>query len=132
MSRTFLLGDVVAAVNNARAVRKDSVTVPHSAFVANIFDILVREGYFTKSTTEDLGNNKKAITIGLKYVGKKDLISEFEIISRPSRRVYVAKEDVKQVIRGKGLAVVSTSKGLFTDKEARKAGVGCELLVKVW
>jgi small subunit ribosomal protein S8 len=132
MSRTFLLGDVVAAVNNARAVRKDSVTVPHSAFVANIFDILVREGYFTKSTTEDLGNNKKAITIGLKYVGKKDLISEFEIISRPSRRVYVAKEDVKQVIRGKGLAVVSTSKGLFTDKEARKAGVGGELLVKVW
>lgn len=132
MSRTFLLGDVVAAVNNARAVRKDSVTVPHSAFVANIFDILVRECYFTKSTTEDLGNNKKAITIGLKYVGKKDLISEFEIISRPSRRVYVAKEDVKQVIRGKGLAVVSTSKGLFTDKEARKAGVGGELLVKVW
>ena len=132
MSRTFLLGDVVAAVNNARAVRKDSVTVPHSAFVANIFDILVREGYFTKSSTEDLGNNKKALTIGLKYVGKKDLISEFEIISKPSRRVYVAKEDVKQVIRGKGLAVVSTSKGLFTDKEARKAGVGGELLVKVW
>lgn len=132
MSRTYLLADAIAAVNNARAVRKDSVTVPHSSFVEGIFSILTREGYFAKSDVEDLGNNKKAITVGLKYAGKKDVISDLEIISRPSRRIYVAKEDVKQVIRGKGVAVVSTSKGLFTDKEARKAGVGGELLVKVW
>ena len=132
MSRSYLLGDVVAAVNNARAVRKASVTVPHSEFVAGIFEILTREGYFTQLTVEDIGNNKKTVTIGLKYIGKKDAISEFTILSRPSRRAYVAKEDVKQVIRGKGLSVVSTSKGLLTDKEARKAGVGGELLVKVW
>ena len=132
MSRTYLLGDVVAAVNNARAVRKESVTVPHSEFVANIFEILTREGYFTKTSVEDLGNNKKSVTIGLKYIGKKDAISEFSLISRPSRRIYAAKADVKPVIRGKGLAIVSTSKGLFTDKEARKAGVGGEVVAYVW
>lgn len=132
MSRSYLLADVLAAMKNASLVRKDTVVVPYSSFVMGIMNILKEQGYINDCEKIDEGNNKSSMKITLKYNDKKSAIIDMQIVSKPSRRVYVAKNDVPWVLRGRGVAIVSTSNGLYTDKEARKAGVGGELVMKAW
>jgi len=131
MSRNDLLSDVLAAIKNAAAVRHDSLRVPYSRFVMSILEILKREGYIADCAKEDEGK-KSWIGISLKYEGKKSVIRNLERVSRPSRRVYVCKEDVKPVLRGRGLTIVTTPKGVMTDKEARQESIGGEIVLRIW
>jgi len=132
MSRSYLLADALAAMKNAMAVKKENVTIPYSTLVANILGIMKNENYITDFEKVDEGRNKTSLNVKLKYNGKKSAIMDMELVSKPSRRVYLCKEDIPQVLRGRGLAIVSTSKGVVTDKQAKEAGMGGELLFKVW
>jgi small subunit ribosomal protein S8 len=131
MSRSDLLSDVLAAIRNAALVRHDNLRVPYSAFVMNVLDLLKREGYIVDCVKEE-EEKKSWIVVSLKYDGKKSVIRHMERVSKPSRRVYLNKSDIKPVLRGKGLSIVTTSKGVMTDKEARQAQVGGEVVLKIW
>jgi small subunit ribosomal protein S8 len=131
MSRTDLLSDVVAAIKNAAAVRHDTLTVPYSKFVMQVLEMLKREGYIDNCKKVEEGA-KAFIKIYLKYLNKKSVIRHLVRTSTPSRRRYAGKDEIRPVLRGKGFSVVTTSKGLMTDKEARELAVGGEVVITVW
>lgn len=132
MSRSSLLADVMAAVKNAGMVKKDTVVVPHSNFVMEVFKLIKSENYIEDCRKIDNENSKSSLEIKLRYINNKSAIKGMELVSKPSRRIYISKGDVPYVYRGFGSAIISTSKGLFTDKQAREAGVGGEYVLKIW
>jgi small subunit ribosomal protein S8 len=111
---------------------KDSVDVPASKFKEQIAKILVKEGYL--ASYERVNEGKfDVLRIQLKYGHKREqVIKHIERISRPGRRAYVSHEDLPRIHKGLGLAVVSTSKGLLADRDARKEGIGGEVICVVW
>lgn len=131
MSRTDLISDVFTIIRNAIMVRHEETLVPHSNILMKICDILKRENYIENYKEVELKNFKN-IKIYLKYNGKKSAISQIRRVSTPGLRVYVTRKHIPSVLRGHGIAIISTSKGIFTDKEAREACVGGEVLGKVW
>jgi len=131
MSTNYLIADVFTIIRNATMAKKDSVDVPASNFVQRVLEILKKENYIENyKRIED--KKQGLIRISLKSVAGKPAIRNIKCISKPGLRVYVRREDIPQVLRGRGIAIVSTSKGIVTDKEARELGVGGEVVAYIW
>ncbi|RQD70189.1 MAG: 30S ribosomal protein S8 [Tindallia sp. MSAO_Bac2] len=132
MTMTDPLADMLTRVRNASAVKHESVDVPASNIKKEIARLLLEEG-FIKSFDVIEDGKQGLIRIQLKY-GKNEekVISGIKRISKPGLRVYANKDDVPRVLGGLGVAIISTSKGLVTDKQAREAGVGGEVIAYVW
>lgn len=127
------IADMLTRIRNANTAKHDTVDVPASKMKIAIANILVDEGYIAKYDLVEDGNFK-TIRITLKY-GKdknKKIISGLKRISKPGLRVYASKEELPKVLGGLGIAIISTNKGVITDKEARAQGVGGEVLAFVW
>lgn len=127
MSRSDLIADVFTMIRNAVAVKKENVDVPASNILKSILEILKKENYIENfKFLED--KKQGTLRIYLKYIGNKSAIRDIKRISRPGLRLYVRHKKVPRVLRGRGLAIVSTSKGLKTDTEARELGLGGEII----
>jgi small subunit ribosomal protein S8 len=131
MSRTDLVADSFTMIRNAIGVRQDDVSIPYSGSLLKICEILKNEGYIENFKEVDV-NNRKHIKVYLKYDGKKSAISEIKRISRPGRRIYVQRDKIHSVLQGHGIAMISTSSGILTDREARAKGIGGEYVGLVW
>lgn len=127
------IADMLTRIRNANTAKHDTVDVPASKMKLAIADILVDEGYVEKYDLVDNGNFKD-IRITLKYGKDKNdkIIAGLKRISKPGLRVYANKEDLPRVLGGLGIAIISTNQGVITDKEARRLGVGGEVLAFVW
>jgi len=132
MTMTDPLADMLTRVRNASAVKHESVDVPASNIKKEIARLLLEEG-FIKSFDVIEDGKQGLIRIQLKY-GKNEekVITGIKRISKPGLRVYANQNDVPRVLGGLGVAIISTSKGLVTDKQAREAGVGGEVIAYVW
>ena len=126
------IADMLTRIRNAGSAKHDTVDIPASNMKKAIAYILLSEGYI--KDVQFLKDNKQGnIRVVLKYTqNKKNVISGIKRISKPGLRVYANKEDVPKVLGGLGIAIISTSRGIMTDKEARKAGIGGEVLAFVW
>ncbi|MFA5311395.1 MAG: 30S ribosomal protein S8 [Candidatus Omnitrophota bacterium] len=131
MSRTDLVADVFTIIRNAVMIKKDIVDVPVSNTIKAILAILKDEGYI--ENFKIIEDKKQGIgRVYLKYTAAKSAIRNIKRISRPGLRSYVKHKKVPVVLRGKGLALISTSKGIMTDKAAREQGLGGEVIGYVW
>jgi small subunit ribosomal protein S8 len=127
----YPIADMLNRIRNAQAVQKETVEVPFSNMNLEIAKILEKNDFVGKA--EKKGKKmKKIIEIDLKYDGKTPAVSGLKIISRPGQRIYVQSKNIKIVRGGYGISIVSTSKGLMTNKEARKQKVGGELICEIW
>ena len=126
------IADMLTRIRNAQIARHETVSVETSIMKKSIAQILLDEGYI--SSFEEVDNGKtKDIVIGLKYVNKNQkVITGLKRISKPGRRIYASCEELPKVLGGLGIVIVSTSKGVMTDREARKLGIGGEVLAYVW
>jgi small subunit ribosomal protein S8 len=129
------VADMLTRIRNANLVMKESVEIPASNLKRNIAEILKREGYI--SDYKFIEDGKQGILkIQLKYKGdrknRQHVIHSIIRVSKPGRRVYVSKDRIPVVKGGMGISIISTSKGVLTDKEAREYGVGGELICYVW
>ena len=133
MTMSDPIADMLTRIRNANTAKHDTVDVPASKMKIAIDDILVDEGYIAKYDLVEDGSFK-TLHITLKYgVDKNEkVISGIKRISKPGLRVYANTEDIPRVLGGLGIAILSTNKGVVTDKEARKLGVGGEVLCFVW
>lgn len=126
------VSDMLTRLRNANMALHDTVKIPHSKMKAELARILKQEGYIKEFTTENVGG-KPTLVLFLKYTDdQKPVIQGLRRISRPSRRHYVTCDNVPRVLGGIGTAVLSTSSGILSDAEARKAHTGGEVLCYVW
>ena len=130
MSMQDPLADMLTRIRNAQMVGKTTVQMPSSKLKKNVADVLLSEGYI--QSAEVSGDNKPELTIELKYFEGKPVIAELDRFSRPGLRAYAGKNDLPTVRGGLGVAIVSTSKGVMTDRAARAAGIGGEVLCTVF
>jgi small subunit ribosomal protein S8 len=125
------IADMIIRIKNALLARHDSVVIPHSRVKEQIGQILVKNNYVA-----DLKVDKKApqsdIVIKLRYVGKVPAITDVRRISTPGRRIYSSSTKLPKALGGYGITIVSTSKGIMTDKDARKQNIGGEVLCQIW
>ncbi|MFW6104232.1 MAG: 30S ribosomal protein S8 [Candidatus Bipolaricaulota bacterium] len=126
------IGDMITRIRNASRMGHDDVSLPGSKLKESIAQVLLREGYISDYEVEELPAGKKDLNLSLSYKEGKAVIEGIERESKPSRRVYVSKDEIPMVLGGLGTSVLSTSKGLMTGKDAREEEVGGELLLKVW
>lgn len=131
MGRTDPIADLLTMIRNACRAKKDKVDVPAFKMNTEVLNILKREGYIADLKPLDTPNIK-LIRVYLKYAGNKSAIRNLRRISKPGLRVYTPKRKIPTVLRGLGIAVISTSKGIITDKEARELNIGGEILCYVW
>ena len=131
MSLSDPIGDMIARVKNAQARNHKKVELPSSNFKTKIADILKNEG-FIKDFKINTENNKTILSLELKYHSGNPVISAFERVSKPGRRIFSSAESLPKVSNGLGIAIISTPKGVMTDTEARKAKVGGEIICKVF
>ncbi len=132
MNTTDPIADMLTRIRNANSQKHKTVDVPCSNMKKAIADILFKEGYI--AAYEEINDNSQGIIrITLKYDEKGARVIEgLKRISKPGLRVYASKEELPQVLNGLGIALISTSKGVKTDKEARKEGLGGEVLAYIW
>ena len=129
---TDTIADMLTRIRNANQMKYKTVEVPSSKMTRNIADILVKEGYISGYKKEKKDNGE-FIILDLKYGKNKErVIDGLKRISKPGLRVYVKKEEVPKVLNGLGIAIVSTSQGLMTDKQAREKNLGGEILAYIW
>mgnify|MGYP002527698043 CR=1 FL=1 len=133
MTMSDPIADMLTRIRNANTAKHDTVDVPSSKMKLAIAAILLNEGYIKKYDIVDAGSFKN-IHITLNYGEDKNekIISGLKRISKPGLRVYAGKDELPKVLGGLGIAIISTNNGVITDKEARKAGVGGEVLAFVW
>ena len=133
MTMSDPIADMLTRIRNANTAKHDTVDVPASKMKVAIADILVKEGFINGYKMVDVGNFKD-IQISLKYGKDKNVkaITGIKRISKPGLRVYASKEELPRVLGGLGVAIISTNKGIITDKEARQLNVGGEVLAYVW
>ncbi len=132
MQTTHSIADMLTRIRNRSSAKHDSVKIPASNMKKAIAQILVDEGYIKGFKVEDDGK-QGMIEIALKYgQNKTAAITGLRRVSKPGLRIYSGCEDMPKVMKGLGIAIVSTSKGVMTDKDARKANVGGEVLAFVW
>ncbi len=133
MTMSDPIADMLTRIRNANTAKHDTVDVPASKMKKAIADILVEEGYIKKYDLVEEGNFT-TIRITMKYGKDKNekVISGIKKISKPGLRVYAGKDELPKVLGGLGIAIISTNKGIMTDKEARKQNVGGEVLAFVW
>lgn len=132
MQITDVVADMLTRIRNAGSAKHTSVDIPASNVKNAIADILLNEGYV--NGVEKIDDGKQGIIrITLKYTtGKRFAISGIKRISKPGLRVYASKDELPKVLNGLGIAIISTSKGIMTDKNARKLGLGGEVMAFVW
>ena len=133
MTMSDPIADMLTRIRNANTAKHDTVDIPSSKMKIAIADILVDEGYIAKYDIIDEGSYK-TMRVTLKYGADKNekIITGIKRISKPGLRVYAGKDEIPSVLGGLGIAILSTNKGILTDKEARKAQVGGEVLAFVW
>ena len=133
MITTDPIADMLTRIRNANSSKHKTVDVPSSNMKLSIANILLNEGYIKSLEEIKSENNQGIIRITLKYDEKGNrVIDGLKRISKPGLRVYASKEELPQVLNGLGIALISTSKGIKTDKEARNLGLGGEVLAYVW
>ena len=133
MTMSDPIADMLTRIRNANTAKHDTVDIPSSKIKVAIADILVDEGYIAKYDIIDEGSYK-TMRVTLKYGADKNekIITGIKRISKPGLRVYAGKDEIPSVLGGLGIAILSTNKGILTDKEARKAQVGGEVLAFGW
>ncbi|MCX7973771.1 MAG: 30S ribosomal protein S8 [Candidatus Aminicenantes bacterium] len=132
MSVTDPIADMLTCIRNAIMAKKKEVTVPSSRIKVEIAKILKEEGFIKNFKVID-DNKQGLLQIWLKYTeDNQNVISGLERVSRPGCRIYCTKETVPKVMNGLGIAIISTSKGILTDKKCRELGLGGEVLCKIW
>ncbi len=132
MVTTDPIADMLTRIRNASQANFKTVDIPASNVKKSIAEILFNEGYI-KAYEEIQDENQGIIRVSLKYTEKgKKVISGLKRISKPGLRIYASKEELPKVLNGLGIALISTSKGIMTDKKARELGVGGEVLAYVW
>ena len=130
MSMTDPLGDMLTRIRNAQMVGKTEVVMPSSKLKVSVADVLKTEGYISGFSVND--ETKRQLSITLKYFEGKPVIAELDRVSRPGLRNYAGKGELPTVRGGLGIAIVSTSRGVMTDRAARAAGIGGEVLCTVF
>ena len=132
MQITDTIADLLTRIRNANSAKHDTVQIPASNMKKAICQILVDEGYIKSFSVEEDGK-QGVITVTLKYLeGKQPVIQGLRRVSKPGLRIYSSVEDMPKVMKGLGIAIISTSKGVITDREARKQNVGGEVLAFIW
>lgn len=131
MSRTDLISDAFTIIRNAIMIKRENVDVPASKTIRSILEVLKKENYI--DTYKEIEDKKQGILrVYLRYLAGKSAIRNIKRVSKPSLRMYVKCDKVPLVLKGKGLAIVSTSKGIVTDTQARELGIGGEIIGYVW
>lgn len=125
------IADMLTRIRNAIMVNKDTVEVPSSNMKKAIADILLNEGYISDVQLVEDGFSG-ILKITLKYAGKKSVINGLKRVSKPGLRTYAGVDNMPKVLNGLGIAVLSTNKGIMTDKQAKAANVGGEVLCYIW
>lgn len=132
MAMTDPIADMLTRIRNANKMLHETVEIPASKIKTSILTVFKNEGFITDFKTESLDNNKSVTTVTLKYVDKDRVIKGLKRISKPGLRVYVEADKLPKVLNGLGVAVISTSKGVMADKDARKQKLGGEVLAYIW
>jgi len=130
MSMSDPVADMLTRIRNAQSANKASVTMPSSKSKEAIALLLKEEGY-VEGVEKEMDGSKATMTISLKYYESKPVIEEIKRVSRPGLRIYKGADELPQVRGGLGVAVISTSKGVMSDREARKTGIGGEVICYV-
>jgi len=123
------IADMLTRIRNAVMVNKSEVCIPYSRLKERIAETLAKENYIDKYEVVEEG---KVLKVFLKYNEKKAAISHIKRISKPGNRVYVSKNNIPEILNGYGLAVISTSSGIMTNREAREKKIGGELICEIW
>ncbi len=131
MQMSDVIADMLTRIRNANNSKHETVDIPASNMKKAIADILVSEGYIKGYQVIEDGK-QGVIRITLKYIGKQKVIQGLRKVSKPGLRVYTNCEDMPRVMNGLGIAIISTSKGIMTDKAARKQNIGGEVIAFVW
>ena len=131
MSLSDPIGDMIARIKNAQSRNHKKVDLPASNFKTKIAGILKNDGYI-KEYRVNSENNKSVLTLELKYHSGNPVISAFERVSKPGRRIFSSAESLPKINNGLGIAIISTPKGVMTDIDARKQRVGGEIICKVF
>ena len=131
MQISDVIADMLTRIRNANNAKHETVDIPASNLKKSIAEILLEEGYIKNYQIVDDGK-QGIIRVTLKYIGKQKVIHGLRRVSKPGLRIYSNCEDMPKVMNGLGIAIVSTSKGVMTDKKARLANVGGEILAFVW
>jgi small subunit ribosomal protein S8 len=126
------IGDFLTIIRNATMITKPSAIAPHSKMKFAIAKILKEQGFIRDVIVDEDSNGRKHIKILLKYVDGESVIHELKRMSKPSRRFYLGVNNVKPVIGGLGISILSTDRGLLDHKQAGKLGVGGEIICTVW
>lgn len=126
------IADYLTRLRNALKAQKKTVEIPASKTKARISEILLKNAFISEYKVVDTDNKQGSIVVRLKYYNNESVILGLERVSRPGIRKYVSKDEIPRVLNGLGIAIVSTSKGLMTDKEAKKLGVGGEVICNIW
>ena len=132
MSMSDPIGDMLARIKNAQLRNHKSINLPSSNFKVKIVEILKKEGFIIDYKIESQEPNKSALMINLKYNSGSPVINTIERISKPGRRIFSSAESLPKINNGLGIAIVSTSKGVMTDIDARKQKLGGEIICKVF
>ena len=126
------IGDMLTRIRNAQMRLLSTVNIPGSKFRAKILDVLKREGYISNYKLVKNLKNIESLSVDLKYDNGNPVIKEINRISKPGRRIYAKADSIPKVMNGLGLAIVSTSKGIMTDNEARTKKIGGEIICRVF
>lgn len=131
MSITDPIADLLTRIRNGQQARKKQVSMPSSTLKVAVVRVLAEEGYVASYHVADEGMGKKTLTVSLKYYQGKPVIARLDRISKPSLRIYKGKDDLPKVLGGLGVAIISTASGVVSDRQARAAGQGGEVLCVV-
>ena len=126
------IGDMLTRIRNGQMRSLNKISIPFSNFRSKILDVLKKEGYIINFIVDKDKDNKKSILVDLKYYEGRPVIREIKRVSKPGRRVYSRSTSIPKVMNGLGLAIVSTSKGVMSDTDARKNNLGGEIICRVF
>ena len=132
MSFADPIGDMITRIRNAQLRALNNVTIPGSKFRARVLDVLKREGYISNYKPLSDQKNKESLLVDLKYNNGLPVIKEIKRVSRPGRRIYAKADSIARIQNGLGLAIVSTSKGIMSDTDARTKNIGGEIICRVF
>ncbi|MFA6730034.1 MAG: 30S ribosomal protein S8 [Eubacteriales bacterium] len=133
MQITDVIADMLTRIRNANSAKHENVDIPASGMKRDIARILVEEGYIKDYAVKETETKQGVITVTLKYgENKSRILQGIKRVSKPGLRIYAAADELPRVKNGLGIAIISTSKGLMTDRQARKENVGGEVLAFVW
>ncbi len=125
------IADLLIRIKNATMASHEEVVVPHSNLKEAIAKLLMETGYLA-GVTRDENRPHKPLLLKLKYTGRTPAVSQIKLLSTPGRRLYASVKDIPKTLGGFGITIVTTNQGVMTDKQARKANVGGELICQIW